>query len=109
MMNGKRNASTQCSEDQFEEVMNFFEETAQTKQPFASVDSPPVVSWEEMDSALDENNDEESRKFAKIIYEHWKARRLKVGNRSLTPNLKVKRLRPTSISAMPTSLTFSIV
>ena len=92
LFNEKRDASTQCSEDQFEEVMNFFEETSHTKQPFAAVDNPPVVTWGEMESAFDENFDEEStRSFAKIIYEHWKSQRLKVGNRSLIPSLKVSK------------------
>ena len=91
-INEKRNVSTQCSEDQFEEVMNFFEETSHTKQPYAAVDNPPVVTWEEMEGAFDETFDEETiRSFAKIIYEHWKSRRLKVGNKSLMPGLKVRR------------------
>ena len=89
-MNSRLNASTQCSEDQFEEVMNFLEETAQANQPYASVDNPPVLEWEEMESALDENFEIEARKFARDIYEHWKARRLKAGNRILMPSLKVR-------------------
>lgn len=92
-INAKRSVSTQCSEDQFEEVMNFFEETSQIKQPYAAVDSPPVVVWEEMESAFDENYDGEMRSFASIIYEHWRTRRLEIGNKSLIPNLKVNRLR----------------
>src|SRR5256714_2016005 len=39
----------ECSEDLFEEVMNFFEETAQNKQPFAAVDSPPVLPLDELE------------------------------------------------------------
>lgn len=97
-MNAKQSASTQCSEDQFEEVMNFFEETAQMKQPYAAVDNPPVVSWEEMESVLDENYDGEMRSFASIIYEHWKARRLKAGNKGLIPNLKVCKFLLTQAS-----------
>ena len=88
--NEKRDASTQCSEDQFEEVLNFFEETARTKQPFAAVDNPPVVTLEEMESCFDENFDDILRTFARDIYDHWKARRLKSGNHSLTPGLKVR-------------------
>ena len=91
-INAKQSASTQCSEDQLEEVMNFFEETSQIKQPYAAVDNPPIVSWEEMENALDETYDDEIRSFASTIYEHWKARRLKVGNKSLIPNLKVSSL-----------------
>ena len=89
-VNVKRSASSLCSEDQFEETMNFFEETAQAKQPFAAVDNPPVVPYEEMESAFDENMDDAARTFAKEIYEHWKSRRLKAGNRSLIPGLRVE-------------------
>jgi enhancer of polycomb-like protein len=88
-LNSQRNASTQCSEDCFEEVMNFFEETAQAKQPYAAVDSPPVVVYEDMESSFDENISENARAFAKDIYEHWKRRRTEVGNKSLITGLKV--------------------
>lgn len=88
-MNEKRHASTQCSEDQFEEIMNFFEETAQSKQPFASVDNTPVVDWMEVEEAFDESFNGGTKSFARDIFDHWKARRLKNGNKSLTPILKV--------------------
>ncbi|KAL2369143.1 hypothetical protein RJZ57_006448, partial [Blastomyces gilchristii] len=88
IMNQKKDASTQCTEDQFEEVMAFFEETAQTKQPFASVDSPPVLPYSEMENSFDGLVDEKIRRFAKDIYEHWKARRTKSGNRPLQTGLK---------------------
>ena len=87
-MNQKRNASTQCSEDQFEEVVNLFEETSQTKQPYAAVDNPPVLAYEEMESSLDENIDDSVRPFTKEIYEHWKTRRLERGNHTLMSSLK---------------------
>ncbi|PGH06653.1 hypothetical protein GX51_02281 [Blastomyces parvus] len=88
IMNQKKDASTQCTEDQFEEVMAFFEETAQTKQPFASVDSPPVLPYSEMENSFDGLVDENIRRFANDIYEHWKSRRTKSGNRPLQTGLK---------------------
>ena len=88
-MKKKRNASTQCSEDVFEEVMNCFEETAQIKQPYAAVDSPPVLSYEEIEMSMDDYLDDHARPFAKEIYEHWKKRRLEAGNKSLIIGLKV--------------------
>ncbi|KAF2086965.1 hypothetical protein K490DRAFT_43394 [Saccharata proteae CBS 121410] len=87
-MNASKPAPAQCSEDQFEEVMNFFEETAQQKQPFAAVDNPPVVPYDEMEQSFDDTISEVSRKFAKDIYDHWKQQRLRRGNRSLMPSLK---------------------
>lgn len=87
--NREKNASTQCSEDCFEEVMNFFEDTTQAKQPFAAVDSPPVLTFGDMEASFDENISEHARMFAKEIYQHWKRRRLEIGNRALTTGLKV--------------------
>ncbi|KAL8734935.1 MAG: hypothetical protein Q9166_001287 [cf. Caloplaca sp. 2 TL-2023] len=86
----KKDTSTLCSEDHFEEVINFYEETAQAKQPYAAVDNSPVLTYEAIRDAFDENFDAPARIFDKEIYEHWKTRRLKVGNRSLTANLKLE-------------------
>ncbi|KAL8914080.1 MAG: hypothetical protein Q9171_001195 [Xanthocarpia ochracea] len=79
-----------CSEDHFEEVVNFYEQTAQTKQPYAAVDNSPVLTYEAIRDAFDESPDAPARLFDKEIYEHWKTRRLKTGNRSLTANLKLE-------------------
>ncbi|KAL2217161.1 enhancer of polycomb-like-domain-containing protein [Thermoascus aurantiacus ATCC 26904] len=87
-MNQKRDASNQCTEDQFEEVMNFFEETAQAKQPFAAVDNAPVLPFSELEDCIDNTVEDSVKKFAKDIYEHWRARRIKTGNRPLQPTLK---------------------
>lgn len=100
-MNAKKNASTQCSEDQFEEIMNCFEETAQVKQPYAAVDNPPVLSYDEIQSSMDDYLDDPARPFTREIYEHWKTRRLEAGNRSLITGLKVIRL-PLCVSRLST-------
>ena len=92
-MNQKRDVSVQCSEDQFEEVMNFFEETAQVKQPYAAVDSPPVLSYEEFETSMDDYLEDHTKPFTEEAYEHWKTRRLESGNKSLVEGLKVRRLR----------------
>ncbi|KAI9684302.1 MAG: Enhancer of polycomb-like protein 1 [Bathelium mastoideum] len=85
-----RNSIGQCSEDAFEEVISFFEATVQAKQPFAAVDNPPVISYEEIEGAFDETIDPSIRVFARDIYSHWKAQRLKRGNRPLIPSLKIE-------------------
>lgn len=89
IFNEKMGSSGHCSEEEFEEVMYFFEETAQTKQPFAAVDSPPVLSYAEMQDAMDAAVEECVKRFAKDVYEHWKSRRVGTGNRILQPSLKV--------------------
>ncbi|KAF2203432.1 hypothetical protein GQ43DRAFT_264984 [Delitschia confertaspora ATCC 74209] len=86
--NQKRGKQPQCSEDEFEEVMNFFEETSHTKQPFAAVDNTPVLAYEDMESEFDETISLSARRFAKDIYSHWKNQRLLNGNRPLMPTLK---------------------
>jgi enhancer of polycomb-like protein len=68
--------------------MNFFEETAQNKQPFAAVDNPPVLPLDELEEQFDETISPEVRIYAKFIYEHWHARRSVTGNRPLSPRLK---------------------
>lgn len=89
IFNEKREPTRRCSEDAFEATMNFFEETALAKQPYAAVDSPPVLPFSEMEEAMDAAVDECVKHFAKDIYDHWKSRRSEVGNRALQPSLKV--------------------
>ncbi|KAL8953242.1 MAG: hypothetical protein Q9222_000895 [Ikaeria aurantiellina] len=85
-----KDASTQCSEDHFEEVINFYEDTAQTKQPYAAVDNSPVLTYEEIEDAFVENLDAPDRMFTKEIYDYWKSKRLGTGNRPLAVNLKLE-------------------
>lgn len=88
-LNQKRSKSgMHCSEDEFEIVMQFFEDIAQSKQPFAAVDNPPVLSFEEFETSFDETVEDNMRKFAKDIYEHWKTQRLENNNHLLMPTLK---------------------
>ncbi|KAK8223989.1 enhancer of polycomb-like-domain-containing protein [Phyllosticta capitalensis] len=87
-LNARKPATHQCSEDQFEEVVDFFERTAQEKQPYATVDNAPVLSYEELEAAFDETISDGARRFAREIYDHWKRQRLNRGNRSLMPSLK---------------------
>ncbi|CAG8373953.1 unnamed protein product [Penicillium salamii] len=89
IMNQKRNPNVDpCTEDIFEEVMNFFEETAQLKQPYASVDNPPVLSYAEMEDTMDATLEDQMKPWAKEIYEHWKSCRSTVQNNSLVSQLK---------------------
>ncbi|KAL3495611.1 enhancer of polycomb-like-domain-containing protein [Aspergillus germanicus] len=88
IMNEKRDVANRCTEDQFEEVMNFFEETARLKQPFAAVDNPPVLSFAEMQESMDATVEEIVKRFAKDIYDHWKSTRTNNENRPLLASLK---------------------
>lgn len=86
--NQKNSKGVQCSEDDFEQVMNSFEETSHTKQPYAAVDSTPVLAYEDLESEFDDTVNESARRFAKEIYGHWKQERLRKGNRPLMSQLK---------------------
>jgi enhancer of polycomb-like protein len=83
----KRPVQSQCSEDDFEKIMELFESTADRQAPFAAVDNT-VISYEVMEFALKEEVDEKIQAFAKDIYEYWKTRRQCSSNRPLQPSLK---------------------
>lgn len=90
-MNQKKSSSARCSVDDFEEVMDFFEQISKSKQPFAVVDNAPVINFEEMSQSPEffETVNETARTFAADIYEHWKQKRMGRGNKALLPTLKV--------------------
>jgi enhancer of polycomb-like protein len=90
-LNSKSKKTGHCSDDQFEIVMNTFEEISAIKQPFAAVDNAPVLALEELVAAFDEEVDAATRVFAKDVYPHWKARRTELQNHPLMPTLKFER------------------
>lgn len=89
--NQKQGKKLHCSEDEFEEIMNFFEEKTQEKQPYADVDNTPVLVYEELEADFDDTISESARRFAKDVYAHWKNQRLLKGNRPLLPSLKFEK------------------
>lgn len=89
--NQKKSKGVQCSEDEFEQVINFFEEATLEKQPYADVDNTPVLTYEELEALFDERIPEHARRFANDIYSHWKAERERRLNRPLMPTLKFEK------------------
>jgi enhancer of polycomb-like protein len=85
--NAKRPPSSQCSEDNFERIMEVFESTADRQAPFAAVDNT-VVTFDVMESALKDELEEEVHSFAKDIYDYWRSRRQATSNKGLQPTLK---------------------
>jgi len=85
--NLKRAPSAQLSDDDFEKIMEVFEDTAYIRTPFAAVDQT-VVSYDEMLHGLHELDKSKVMPHAKDIYEHWKARRQLSSNRPLHATLK---------------------
>ncbi|SPN97236.1 related to YMR164c and Gal11p [Cephalotrichum gorgonifer] len=85
--NGKRAAADALSEDEFERIMDVFEETASAQTPFASVDNT-VAPYDTMLPSLNQLGMSHILPHAKAIYEYWKSRRLECGNTSIHPSLK---------------------
>lgn len=91
--NSRKDKLSNCSEDIFEEVMSFFEETCQKLQPFADIDKSPVPSLEEMEQNIDENLSPEAQKWLKLIYPHWMLRK---DSKAIMPSIKLRLLDNTS-------------
>ncbi|KAK5993217.1 Enhancer of polycomb-like protein 1 [Cladobotryum mycophilum] len=75
------------SEDDFERIMEVFEDTATEQTPFASVDNT-VVGYDMMVPGLNHLGSPAILQHAKKIYEYWKIRRQDEGNKPLHPMLK---------------------
>lgn len=88
-----KDKSHQCSEDTFEEVMSFFEESVQRLQPFANLDTAPTLSLEEMQQSREEPLSPEAERWLKQVYRYWQSRK---GTRSMMPAIKVRVLDTTS-------------
>ncbi|RKU41948.1 Enhancer of polycomb-like protein 1 [Coniochaeta pulveracea] len=85
--NQKRPPSAQLSEDDFERILEVYEDTAYDKAPYAAIDQT-IVPYEEMIAGLHQLHDSKLMQHAKELYEYWKSRRVALGNRSLHPSLK---------------------
>ncbi|GAP87632.1 putative enhancer-polycomb-like protein 1 [Rosellinia necatrix] len=86
--NTKRPTNTHLSEDDFERIMEIFEETAAESAPYADVDNT-FVPYELMSQAITHHIRERSvQGHVKAIHDYWKSRRQATGNKSLHPSLK---------------------
>ncbi|KPM38359.1 Enhancer of polycomb-like protein 1 [Neonectria ditissima] len=85
--NSKPPAAGPLSEDDFERIMEVFEDTAAEQTPFASVDNT-VVAYDMMVPALNHLGSPSILQHAKAVYEYWKSSRQAAGNKPLHPTLK---------------------
>ncbi|TAQ90435.1 hypothetical protein B7494_g1273 [Chlorociboria aeruginascens] len=85
--NQKRPVGSRLSEDDFEKIMEVFEETADFHTPFAAVDNT-VVPFETMKVALKQQMEDQILSIANQVYEYWKTRRQELSNRPIQPSLK---------------------
>ncbi|KAL1842053.1 hypothetical protein VTJ49DRAFT_6123 [Mycothermus thermophilus] len=88
--NQKRPPGQQLSEDDFERIMEVYEDTSYIKAPFASIDQT-IVPYDDMLQALRELDKAKVMPHAKDIYEYWKSRRQALNNQPLHPTLKFER------------------
>ncbi|KAH8652339.1 enhancer of polycomb-like-domain-containing protein [Xylariales sp. PMI_506] len=85
--NTKKPAREQLSENDFEKMMELFEQTAAEQAPFAAVDNT-VVPYEVMAQNLVHSTVSKLQNHAKQVYEYWKTCRQASGNKGLHPSLK---------------------
>ncbi|QUC18897.1 uncharacterized protein UV8b_03138 [Ustilaginoidea virens] len=85
--NGSSPAGGSLSEDDFERIMEVFEDAAAEQTPYASVDNT-VVAYDMMVPSLNHLESTPILQHAKAIYQYWKNRRLETGNKPLHPMLK---------------------
>ncbi|KAL7797494.1 enhancer of polycomb-like domain-containing protein [Trichoderma ceciliae] len=85
--NGSSPAAGTLSEDDFERIMEVFEDTATEQTPFASVDNT-VVGYDMMVPGLNQLGSASILQHAKQIYEYWKSKRQEEGNKPLHPAIK---------------------
>ncbi|OAQ63476.1 EPL1-like protein [Pochonia chlamydosporia 170] len=85
--NGKSPTGGPLSEDDFERIMEVFEDTAAEQTPFASVDNT-IVAYDMMVPSLNHLGSTTILQHAKAIYEYWSNARQEKGNKPLHPTLK---------------------
>ncbi|KAI0012790.1 enhancer of polycomb-like-domain-containing protein [Xylariaceae sp. FL0662B] len=86
--NAKKPANARLSEDDFERIMEVFEDTASEQAPFAAVDNT-IIPYEVMVQAMTHViSPKLVQAHAKSVYEYWRSRRQQCGNTLLHPSLK---------------------
>lgn len=85
--NLKRPAAQRLSEDDFERIMESFEDQCQNQTPFAAVDKT-ILGYEAMIHELNLVLPAKVVSHSKAVYDHWKSRKESMGNGSILPSLK---------------------
>jgi enhancer of polycomb-like protein len=78
-----------CKIEDFEKIMDAFENIAQEKQPYMAMDVEKILSYEELASGFDGSLSNDLIKFAALIYSHWREQRISREGRPIIPILKV--------------------
>ncbi|TDZ22589.1 Enhancer of polycomb-like protein 1 [Colletotrichum sidae] len=84
----KKTIASQLSEDDFERIMEVFEETASEQAPFASIDNT-IVGYDAMAPSFAQlGNPKLVNQHCPKVYEYWKGRRQANSNKPLHPSVK---------------------
>lgn len=88
--NTGKSDNTRISEDAFEWIVYQFESAINTKQPFLSTAPESILSFEELESAFDEEQSvaKPYKAFAKFVYPHWRTRRVANLGKPIMPLLR---------------------
>lgn len=89
----RKDKLNQCSVENFEDVMTLFEEASARNQPFVAIDSPPILSLEEIEQSNEEHLSADARLWLKPIYAYWVVRKT---GRARMPTIKVRVLDTSS-------------
>ncbi|KAK9470869.1 enhancer of polycomb-like-domain-containing protein [Dipodascopsis tothii] len=84
----RRPGSQKCSEDAFEIVMNQLEVVIAERQPFLSTDPTNILSFEELESSFQDNGLANYTTLGRLIYPHWKKRRIAQLGKTIMPSLR---------------------
>jgi enhancer of polycomb-like protein len=80
------------TEDEFETIIELYENAIQQTQPYLSMDVTNIIPFEELEHAFEDTLDSNLRAAAKQVYPYWKEQKINRGGRSIIPSLKVRQL-----------------
>jgi enhancer of polycomb-like protein len=84
------------TEDEFETIIELYENAIQAAQPYLSMDVTNIIPFEELEHAFEDTLDANLRAAAKQIYPYWKEQKIKRGGRTIIPCLKVSQFTSSS-------------
>ena len=86
----RRSKDGPCSEDQFELVMDTFENVVNENQPFLTTDVSQIMAFDDIEARLKSQHHPAVKLFGQAIYPHWKERRTARAGVQITPTLRVE-------------------
>lgn len=79
------------TEDEFESIVELYENAIQVTQPYLSMDVANIIPFEELEHAFENILDSNLRAAAKQIYPYWKEQKINRDGQSIIPSLKFEQ------------------